>query len=171
MNANRIRHHLERTRASLEAALGEVSAENWRQAPAPGRWSAAEVVVHLTMIETRVQQGARKVLSHEPRAVPIWKRAHIPTRIVAWRSLRRVSPVHLDPTLLAEKAESLERHRACRQVTLELLVEQARAGDRGHRWAHPFLGHLSLEKWLWMLGYHEVRHTKQIREIVASFQR
>jgi hypothetical protein len=170
MNADRVRQHLERTRAGLEAALAAVSAENWRRSPGAGAWSAAEVVVHLTMIETRVQQAARKVLSREPRPLKTLQRLHIPTFVVAWRGIKRKTPIPLDNALLCGKAETLERHRACRGATLELLAEQGGAGS-AHHWAHPFLGYLSFEQWMWLLGYHEVRHTKQIREIVSSFQK
>ncbi len=170
MNAQRIREHLARTRAGLEDALGGVSAEKWRQAPASGRWSAAEVVAHLTMVESTVQQAARKVLGRQPRPLKPWQRLHVPTFVVAWRVFQRQTPIPLDPALLCGKAQTLERHRACRQATLALLEEKAGSGN-AHRWMHPFLGYLSLEQWMWLLGHHEVRHTRQIREIVSSFQK
>lgn len=58
------------------------------------------------------------------------------------------------------------RHRA-----LKLIVERSSRDLAPYRRQHPFLGSLNLCEWMRMLAYHEVRHTKQIREIGKSFQR
>jgi hypothetical protein len=35
-------------------------------------------------------------------------------------------------------------------------------------WPHPFLGVLNTYEWMEMIAGHEVRHTKQMREIANS---
>ncbi len=69
---------LKRARTRLEAAANAVPTEFWRQPPRSGAWSAAEVIAHLTMVERAIFDGAGKVLSKEPRHVPLWKRLHGP---------------------------------------------------------------------------------------------
>jgi hypothetical protein len=54
-----------------------------------------------------------------------------------------------------------------RHSTLEL-IEETRARDlRVYRWQHPFIGSLNAYQWFALLGLHQIRHEKQIREIAA----
>ena len=49
------------------------------------------------------------------------------------------------------------------------LIEETKARDlRVYRWRHPFLGWLNAYQWFELLGSHQIRHEKQIREIAAQ---
>jgi hypothetical protein len=162
---------LNRARAGLENAARAVPANRWKEPPRPGAWSAAEVIAHLTMVEQRIDAGVSKVLANEPQPVPIRKRFHVPVVFAEWRGFRVKSPIPLDPSLLAERESMLTRLEAVRRDTLALL-EQNRGRDmRAYRFPHPFFGSLNLYDWFKVVAHHEVRHTKQIREIVEIFQR
>ena len=164
-----ILNHLHRTRAGLERALAAVPDDRWRTAPPGGGWSAAEVVAHLISIETAITDGAAKLVSNPPRRVPFWKRSPVPAVAVSWRSLKRRTPIPLDPALLCGKSEMLAALAARRKLTLEFLQAQSGRDLSQYFSRHPFIGMLSGSKWFWVMGYHEVRHTKQIHEIVGSF--
>ncbi len=47
-------HHLDTTRTALKAAVSTVSADKVAVRPAPERWSVADIVDHLALLETRV---------------------------------------------------------------------------------------------------------------------
>jgi IS4 transposase len=89
--------------------------------------------------------------------------------------LKRKTPIPLDPALLVDKAESLSRHEVLRKRTLALLADNA-TGNSGrdlsaYRHKHPFFGYLNFYQWFYTIGYHELRHSEQIQEIVEVFQK
>lgn len=158
---------LNQARATLLAVAEGVPGEKWRQAPAGGGWSAGEVIAHLTQVEAATLEGASRVLKKEPRPVRFRDRLHIPPKVVEWRLPRAKTPIPLDPALLGEKQAMLDRFRAGRERTLAFIDSQ-RHRDLGRwRWRHPFLGPLDTYTWFETLYHHEIRHTKQLREIVG----
>jgi hypothetical protein len=162
---------LNAVRTELEALLAEVPEERWQQRPRTGTWSVGEVVAHLTMVEEAIAGGTAKQLSKPPRAVPFWKRLHIPLRVVEWRWPRRESPIPLDATRLAGKAEMLSKFAAARQASLALLEANRNRDLSQYRAPHPFLGSLNYYDWYRLMASHEIRHSKQIREIIQSFRK
>ncbi len=162
---------LKLTAVDLRRTAEAVSAERWQDAPGAGRWSAAEVICHLTSVEDRVLAGADKALRKGPVDVPLWKRLHPPIAIIERRIPRAKSPVPLEPHLLGGKLEMLNNY-AARRVRSLALLEQTKDQDLSkHYWRHPLLGMLNFYEWFRMVAHHEVRHTKQIREIVDFFQK
>lgn len=156
-------------RSALLGAADQVPGIHWQERPDLARWSAAEVIAHLTQVENAITAGAAKLVQGEPRPVPRWKRWHIPFWMVEIRLARRKTPIPLDPAIVAAKEEMLARLREARRRTLAFL-DESRPGDfSGYFWPHPFLGNLNFYDWFRFMAHHEIRHTKQIREIVTSF--
>ena len=58
--------------------------------------------------------------------------------------------------------------RRVREGTFAFLNETDGRNLSAYRFSHPFLGSLSFYGWYCALANHEVRHTKQIREIIAD---
>lgn len=165
-----ILQHLDKARARLLAAAGSVPADRWRQAPRAGTWSAGEVIAHLMMVEKRIVEGAEKIASAPPTAQPLWKRIHLPVRLGEWRGFRVKSPIPLDASLVAGKEASLEKLQAVRQETLRFIKHNRSRDLHGYRFRHPFFGSLNLYDWFHSIAHHESRHSKQLQEIVESFQ-
>lgn len=163
-----MRERLERSRAALLAATEAVAAESWRKRPAANRWSAAEVIAHLVMVETAIQKGLTKILGSEPQPVPFWRRLHIPPKLSEYRLLKAETPIPLDSSLVGEKETMLEEFRALRERTLALLEGNRDRDLSRWRFPHPFFGSLNGWTWFRVIASHEVRHTKQIREIVKA---
>ncbi len=163
-----IRAHLDRCRANLLAVCESVPADRWQQSPGSNKWSAAEVVAHLTLVEQAITDGARKLAGAEPKHFTFWQRLHPPVQVVAWRGVKRESPIPMDRSLLGAKQDMLARLVEARVKTTALLEENRDRDLRRWRWRHPFLGAISYYDWFRVIGYHELRHAKQIREIVDS---
>ncbi len=161
---------LNRAHLDLLEACAEVPSSRWKRPPGKDKWSAGEVVAHLTMVESAVVNGAREELSRKPGRHPLWKRVHIPVALTSWRGIKRKTPVPLDFSLVRERDEALEGYAAARAHTLRLLAQHSSRDLAPFRRTHPFLGSLNLYDWMRVLAYHEIRHTKQIREIGKSFQ-
>lgn len=166
--------HLDEHRAALEAAFADVPVSLREQRPAPDRWSVAEVLDHLLVIESRIvklltQQidAARAAgLGPDPETTPV-----VPT-INMRRMLDRSRPI--------TASESGQPRAGCSaQASWKMLVEQRETLRDLVRSAdglalgeivvpHPALGPINLYQWLVFVGGHEARHTAQIREVVAA---
>jgi hypothetical protein len=166
---------LNRSQARLYAAAQTVPSDSWRTPPSPGAWSAGEVFAHLKMVEEAIVNGVGRMLGSPPKKLPFWKRLHFSPRLAQIRQLKRRTPIPLDPALVLDKAQSLARHTALRKRALELFAENAPEASgrdlRAYRHKHPFFGYLNFYEWFYTIGYHELRHSEQIQEIVDVFQK
>ena len=121
------------------------------------------------MAEETIADGMKLLLQNPPVSTPFLKRFHVPLVVSTWRVMKVKSPIPLDPKLVCEKAIALEKLAATRSETMKIL-ESTRGRDcSDYRYPHPFLGSLDVYEWFRMIGYHELRHAKQIREIVEYF--
>lgn len=160
------------TRAQKEflSAADAVPPEQWKQNPSEGKWSAGEVVAHLIMVERAILTGADRLLRKPPKPRPFFKRFHIPMALVESRLIALKSPIPLDASLVGQKEEMLAQLREVRDRTLAF-VEETRGRDLSqYDMPHPFLGTLNTYEWFQMIAAHEVRHTKQMKEIVTALQ-
>jgi uncharacterized damage-inducible protein DinB len=157
-----------RAHTGLLSAADAVVAGEWKTRPTERKWSAAELVAHLMMVERAVIGKADRVQQHPPKRVSLLKRIHIPMALVESRWIRRKSPVPVLPEMLGDKEVMLAELRTVRERSLAFL-EETRSRNLGeYCWAHPALGTLNGYEWMQFIASHEVRHTKQMREIVAS---
>jgi hypothetical protein len=165
---------LELQRAALTRAFESVPPGLRGMRPAPDRWSAAEVIGHLTIVEGRITQvlrvsitAAREAgLGPDPETSPI-----VPTVDVD-RVLDRSRPVTASagsqpPADLRRDdvwATLEERRTDLRRLIHEvdgLALELVTASN-------PVLGSLNAYQWLVFIGAHERRHAAQIEEITTA---
>lgn len=157
-----------KAQTGLLSAADAVAPEKWKTPPSEGRWSAAELVAHLMMVERAVIGKADRVAQKPPKHVSLLKRIHIPMALVESRWIRRKSPVPVEPEMLRDKEIMLAELRTVRERSLAFL-EETRGRNLGeYCWKHPALGTLNTYEWMQFIASHELRHTKQMREIAAS---
>jgi hypothetical protein len=164
-----ILEHLDRSRTHLLKTAQEIPDNRWRESPGEGAWSAGEVIAHLAMVEERIVGGANRVLQTPPEPVPPLKRIHLPLALTMFRGRKVKSPIPLDPNLVSEKPAALDRLSVTRKATLQFIESTQGRDLTAYRFPHPFLGSLNIYEWFRAIGYHELRHEKQIREIVENF--
>lgn len=160
---------LARAQAGFFRAADAVPPEHWNTQPSAGQWSAAQLVAHLVMVEKAVVGGADRITQKTPRYIPFHKRFHIPIWVVESRVIRRKTPIPLDHGLIGTKEEMLGELRAARERTLAFMEETKDRDLRAYRWQHAFLGMLNVYGWFKMIAAHQIRHTKQMKEISARF--
>ena len=160
---------LARAQAAFFRAADAVPLEHWNTRPNADEWSAGELVAHLVMVERAVVGGADRLSQKTPKHIPLHKRFHIPIWIVESRIIRRKTPIPLDHGLIGGKEEMLAELRAARERTLAFMEETKDRDLSTYRWEHAFLGMLNIYEWFEMIAAHEVRHTKQMKEIAANF--
>lgn len=164
---------LDTARGALRGAIDAIPPAMHRQRPAADRWSAAEVLEHLTLVE-RIFGGrivnavgaARSGLS--PEAQP---RAPLPDAVeqrMGDRLNRRQAPEPAQPTGTVDVASgwaALESNHSTLRAALAgcdgLALSQVTLD-------HPFFGTMNVYQWIELMAAHEGRHTEQIREIAAA---
>jgi uncharacterized damage-inducible protein DinB len=159
--------NLDRAQSELLRAADAVPADQWKTSPGEGRWSAGELVGHLITIERAILRGVGKLLQKPPKSVPFYKRFHVPMAVVESRLIRRKTPISTDGQVVREKEAMLAELREVRGRTLAF-IEETRGRDlSGYSMPHAFLGTLNVYEWFQMIASHEIRHTKQMREVAA----
>lgn len=160
-----ITENLARAEKQFLASTAAISAGQWKASPGEGRWSAGEVVCHLIQVERAIILNLGKVLQRPPKTRPFSKRFHLPMVLVESRFIPRKTPIPLDPALLQEKDEMLAQLRETRASTRSFIEETAGKDLRKYHMPHPFLGTMNACEWFQLIASHQVRHTRQIKEI------
>ncbi len=159
--------NLDRAQQGLLRAADAVSANQWKARRGEGRWSAGELVGHLITTERAILRNTDRMLQKPPKSVPLHKRFHVPMAVVESRLIRRKTPVPL-AQIVREKEEMLAELREVRERTLAFIGETMERDLSKYHMPHAFLGMLNAYEWFQMIASHEVRHTKQMREISDS---
>jgi len=167
--------HLDTQRAALRAAVDQVPPELRDQRPEPGRWSVAEILEHLAVVEERLAQ----ILKDQIAAV----------REGGFEPDRETSPIldSFNMALLLDRSNRIKASEASRPRggldadAAWAALEQADLGLREvvtsadgldltrSTLPHPAFGPLNLYHWIAFEGGHEARHAAQIREIAETF--
>jgi hypothetical protein len=169
-----IRESLAADRATLRSAVERVPAALRQQKPGPERWSVAEVLEHLSIVEGRVVAllGAMvptapqaDASATEPAAV-VLDRARLQNRA---NRVTAPDAIHPTGTVSADDAwAALERSRA----ELLQVLDTARGRDLAQiSRQHPALGTLNGYQWVAAIGGHEARHALQIVEIATQLSK
>jgi hypothetical protein len=119
-------------------------------------------------VERAIIKNAARMLHHPPKPRPLSKRFHFPMVLVESRLIPRKTPIPLDPALLRQKDEMLAQLREVRERTRVFMEETQRKDLRKYHMPHPFLGTFNLLEWFQVIASHEVRHSKQMKEIAAA---
>ena len=166
--------HLHASRADLRAAVDSVPAGRRRERPGVDRWSVAEVLEHVGLVEQRVADALTARLA-DAKAGGLAAETDTSSVLASFdvarildRSRRFMTGEGSKPKAgldVAAAWDALERSR-------DTLLQAATAGDGlalGELSSpHPVLGQLTMYEWLAFLGSHDARHAAQIREIGAQ---
>ena len=173
----RARAYLEQTRDGVIAAAQGLSQAQWTFKPAPGRWSAAEIVEHIVRTEELILGPIRQQLAAAPappaerdsRAIDAVVMAKLPDR-----SRKFQAPEPLQPAGTWTESEALDR---LRKDTAGLIAFLESTPDlRRHILDAPPLEavsggqYKSMDGYEWLLGAaaHTERHTRQLLEVKAD---
>jgi hypothetical protein len=160
--------HFDEQRAVLKSAFESVPEQMRNRPPAPERWSAANVVEHLSIVEARIAKILSERIAEVPGGLgaetingPIlptidYKRVHDRTNRV--KAPEGAIPTGLDP---ASAWAALEKSGA---MLLAVLTDNDGLALSTISHPHPRFGVMSAYEWVAFLGAHEVRHAAQIRE-------
>lgn len=134
-------------------ALAGITERELDARPAPGKWSAREIVHHLADSEMTAAVRLRLLLAEASPAIRGYDQDEFARR------LRYDRPI----------AASLAAFRAARATTAELLDRMSEA-DWGRAGTHTEIGHYPVTRWLEIYAVHAHQHAEQIRAARASAQ-
>jgi len=146
---------------------GKLDDAHFERRPSENEWSVAEIVHHLSLVEQYVIKSLEQSLAQPPQHLPLLRRL-VPTRIVAYRLLRVKAPKGVQPLNPPPKEQLLETFNATRARLKSLWTTHDRARLRQVIFKHPFLGPIDGTATISFVGYHELRHSKQIREVIKK---
>ena len=151
----------------LSTAIRTTSPDLFFKRPSDDEWSIAEVVQHLYLAEEHIVKDLRKSLQTGPAKVRFLKKL-IPMRIISWRLVRVKAPKAVRPNNPPAMDELLQSYDRVRVDLKQLCVESGADRLKGIKFKHPVLGDIDGMAAISMVGFHEERHYKQIREIMKK---
>jgi uncharacterized damage-inducible protein DinB len=141
---------LRQTAPRLKALLDSAPPEKWRARPAPGRWSAAEVLAHLADAELVTAWRVRSILASNGTPLQAFDQD-------AWASAFKYGEI--DP------AESLQTFTAARNSLLSLLA-RVDPSRHTHHGKHAERGEETIAHLIQLYAGHDINHLKQIEALV-----
>jgi uncharacterized damage-inducible protein DinB len=160
---------LDRTHEKLIATIGPLSPAAFAQRPSENEWSVGEIVHHLYLVEDRVIKELEKALAGPPQQFGLLRR-FVSTSIVAMRLVKVKAPGAMNPVSPPDKETNIANYDATRDKLKELCANVSQERLKKIVFKHPFLGTMSGAAAVSFLGYHELRHLKQIREALRKLK-
>ncbi|HEX9628976.1 MAG TPA: DinB family protein [Pyrinomonadaceae bacterium] len=172
----RVLKRLDKVHEKLTATVTPLAEGLFARQPIDGGWSVAQILQHLCMVEERVIKDLEKAVSRPPRKVSFVKRL-VPTSIVSSRLVRVKAPQAVNPEAksgpeeviaIPGKDEAIANYNRARNDLKDLCATQGNDRFRQIVFKHPFLGEIDGVAAVSFIGYHELRHYKQIREVLRK---
>src|SRR5215469_1262111 len=160
---------LHETRDLVHRTAQGLSPKQLQYRPAPDRWSVAENLEHITLVEQRILAGMMRTLDQPPDATkkPAMRDEQL------FQNFGRVvqpltAPEPLRPTSRWPLAELLSKFDAARQSTLDFAATAVDKDLRSYCMPHPFFGEMDLYQWLILTAGHSARHCNQCATVKSS---
>ncbi|MBP1947401.1 DinB family protein [Virgibacillus litoralis] len=149
-------------REELLIEVNGISDENLNRKPSENRWSIKQVLEHLYLMEGAITKNIGSQLAHGEFV----DTADKPIELSVDRSRKVDAPGFSQPSesfvTLAELKQKLEATHSGLSELADTSDEKLLA-ERGFE--HSVFGQMSLKQWIPFVGYHEKRHTEQIKEV------
>lgn len=162
--------YLERNRATLQVAVESVPASQQQTRPAPDRWSTAEVLEHLAIVEKRIAGRLSDALAAAKASAADRSNDIAPfderfARVLRNRGRRVTASEASQPTGTLDAAAAWSKLEAVRKSVIDLIHQSDGLALADPLAPHPVFGALTFRQWVVFLGGHDARHADQIREI------
>ena len=167
--------HLSETRELVRRTARGLTPEQWQYRTDAKRWSVAENLEHITIVEQLILAGLARTLENPPE--PEKKSAITDEQLTA--NFGRVvqpltAPERMHPTSRWPLANLLDEFEAARRRTIEFATTAANTKELRHYFMpHPMFGALDCYQWFILAAGHSARHCNQCAAIkeTAGFPR
>jgi len=162
----------EKIRERFKETVSGLTVEQIDFAPDGDKWSIRQIVEHVAVVNEGMAKICAKLLSKaadigrpSDGSAKVAKGFGLALEAVRDEKLRAPDMVHpVNNFSIAFSIETLDRCEAV-LAALRPRFETIDAGE--FRFPHPLFGELSAHEWLILSGAHEMRHLRQIRELLS----
>ncbi|ASK60941.1 hypothetical protein CFK37_01295 [Virgibacillus phasianinus] len=152
----------EEARSDLYSEVNGLSDEELNKKPAADEWSIKEIMEHLFLMEGAITKTIIDQLENGEVVNADLK----PIEATTNRSTKVNAPDFAVPN---DDFATLDELKLKLTATHQGLVKIAESADEKELeqkgFTHPAFGQMSLKQWIPFVGYHEKRHTLQIKEV------
>ena len=163
----RAAEYLEQTRERLLRSVRNLSPTQLAHKPAPDRWSVAECLEHITVVENLVLGNINNALKEAAGSPKTDMGDEDLVRTVTDRTLRANAPERVVPTGRTPHDQLIREFEAARKRTAEFVASTS-VSLRQYAFPHPRFGQLDCYQWLLLVAGHADRHRQQVEEVVAT---
>ncbi|MET0753197.1 MAG: DinB family protein [Pyrinomonadaceae bacterium] len=163
----------DKIRTKLKETVSSLTEEQANFLPEGEKWTVANLVEHISMVENGIARISAKLLGEAQAAGGKTSgEAKISESFLekaAWgRTQKFEAPERTHPSGKLTIAESLAKLDENRLKLEELrpLFESVECSD--FKFPHPAFGNMSAHEWLALIGGHELRHMQQIKKILSQ---
>lgn len=166
---------LDRARDELSAAVAAVPAHLRGQRPAADRWSVAEILEHLSLVEKRFAGVVATAIAKAREAglgPETGARAPFPEKVakpLLDRTERRPAPDAVQPSGTLDAAAAWTAFEHSRALLRATVTDADRLALSEVVQAHHHWGPLDVYHWVELAAGHQRRHAEQIREVAGQF--
>lgn len=169
--------YFERTHKRVLSVTADLSEAQWTFKPAPNRWSAAETLEHMALVQERVLGPVVQALAEAPPAPAGHDCAFIDQIIfdrIPGGSMKAEAPEFLRPRLPCNPADALARMARNYQRLAELVTSTPDLRQHAVE-SRPLqvltngtYTHMDGLQWALTVAAHDERHVRQIEEVKAD---
>ena len=152
----------EKARQQLLKEIKEISDEDLNIKPTPDTWSIKQLLEHLYLMEATITKTIKKQLAFGEVSIVDEK----PIQLAVNRSTKVEAPDYVLPSEEFSTRDSLKDKLALsHQELVEVALQTDDTKLLEKAFTHPIFGQLNLQQWIHFVGYHELRHIEQIKEV------
>lgn len=171
------RQYFTKTRNRVVEVTAGLSDSQYRFKPAPDRWSIAEILEHMVIVQERVLGRIREQLAQAPAPPPGCDPQHLDAIVrekIPDRSIKATAPEFLNPTGVWTLSDALGRLFRNHERLIEFI--ETTPDLRDHVLDAPPLrvvtngAYTTMDGYQWALtaAAHDERHVRQVLEVKAD---
>ena len=166
----------DKIRRKLTELISNLSEEQAAFLPEGEKWTIANLVEHIAIVEDGMTRISAKLLAQAQGAGKSFDgrvklSENFAKKAAEARMQKFEAPERVHPTGKLSVAESLAKLEETRRKLNELrpLFETVDGSD--FKFPHPFMGEISAHEWLTLIGGHEARHLEQIKNLLKKIEK
>ena len=164
-----------RIRESLTAQLGDVSPTESEVVPDGEKWSVRHVAEHVTIVNHGIARICGKLVNAAKASGERSDgKACLTPEFLKQTSLPNIkleAPDVVLPTGTLSIEESIGRLARNVEMFESLRSDMEEFDLSGPKFPHPYFGPMTAAEWLALVGYHEMRHSRQIAHLVDAIRK
>lgn len=163
----------DKIRENLKATVGNLSDEQAARLPDGEKWTLAELIEHVAIVEDGMTRICAKLLkeaqTEDKKSDGTAKiSADFLTKAAASVNQKIEAPDRVRPTGTKTVAESLAKMEENRATLKQMRPLFESFDGSEHKFPHPAFGDLTAHEWLALVGGHEMRHLRQIKNLLVK---